>query len=109
VEVNLENSIRMFLIDNFLFGEDTGLAADASFIENGVIDSTGVLDLIAFIEGTFGIKVKDNEIVPENFDSIRNVCLFLDRKLSECSAAGYAGQAEAAQPAVLPSDTPSID
>jgi len=90
VERNFEKSIRKFIIDNFLFGEDTSLAADASFLENGVIDSTGVLELITFIEQTFGIQVADHEIVPENLDSIRNVCLFLDRKLSDPSVARWA-------------------
>lgn len=106
VEANLEKSIRKFLVDNFLFGEDTGLEADASFLENGVIDSTGVLELITFIEGTFGIKVEDHEIIPENLDSIRNVCLFLDRKLSNPSPAGSARQTDAAQPTSMLSNTP---
>jgi acyl carrier protein len=107
VEGNFEKPVRKFIVDNFLFGEDNGMAADASFLENGVIDSTGVLELIAFIEQTFGIRVEDDEIVPENLDSIQNVCSFLDRKLSN-PPAGSTRQTEAAQPATLLSGTTSI-
>jgi acyl carrier protein len=90
LEGNLETSIRRFIIDSFLFGEDASLKPDTSFIENGIIDSTGVLELITFIEENYGIRVEDHEIVPENLDSIRRVVDFLSRKLGERTTAGCA-------------------
>ena len=84
MKMNIENVIRAFVIGNFLFGDGSHITADTSFIENGVIDSTGVLELITFIEETFGIRVEDHEIVPENLDSIRSVVSFTSRKVGVC-------------------------
>jgi acyl carrier protein len=79
--------VRQFIIDNFLFEDNGSLTADMSFLENGIIDSTGVLELIAFLEGDFGIKVEDGDIVPENLDSLDRVAAFLERKLKPDEAA----------------------
>ena len=78
----MENTqvIRDFVVENFLFGDDKGLEENASFLENGIIDSTGILELVTFLEETFGITVEDEELIPENLDSIKNVARFLDRK-----------------------------
>jgi len=73
--------VRQFIIDNFLFEDNGSLTADMSFLENGIIDSTGVLELIAFLEADFRIKVEDSDIVPENLDSLDRIAAFLDRKL----------------------------
>jgi len=84
--------IRQFVVDNFLFGRDgDGLGEDDSFLENGIIDSTGVLELVAFIEEKYGVSVLDHELVPENFDSLRNLGQYLDRKLGEKQAGSHAG------------------
>ena len=72
--------IRTFIIENFLFEEDENLKEDTSFLENGIIDSTGVLELVMFIEETYGITVDDDEIVPENLDCISNIAKFIQRK-----------------------------
>ena len=77
---HLKEQVREFIIDNFLFGEDDGLEIDTSFLENGIIDSTGVLELVTFLEETFGIVVEDEELIPENLDSIENVVKYLERK-----------------------------
>jgi acyl carrier protein len=83
--------IRDFVISNFLFGQDGGRLSDTeSFLENGIIDSTGVLELVAFLEQQFGIAVGDRELVPENLDSVVNAAAFVARKL-EASGAGIAG------------------
>ena len=75
-------TVRNFVIDNFLFGDSSGLDGDsASFLENGIIDSTGILELVSFLEETFGIKVEDEELIPENLDSINNVVGYLKRKI----------------------------
>lgn len=73
--------IRKFMIENFLFEDNGNLYEDTSFLENGIIDSTGVLELIAFLEKTFGISIEDQEIVPENLDSIGRVAAYVHRKL----------------------------
>ena len=75
-----KQAIREFVIENFLFGEANGLKDDTSFLEEGIIDSTGVLELVTFIEETYGISVEDDELVPENLDSIVNVAQFLTKK-----------------------------
>ena len=74
--------IRAFIIDNFLFGNDDGLQDGASFLEEGIIDSTGVLELVNFIEEEFGITVDDEELIPENLDSINNAAEYLERKIN---------------------------
>ncbi len=80
---DLEMEIRNFIVENFLFGEpDENLTDDTSFLEEGVIDSTGVLELVTFLEETYGIQIEDEELVPENLDSINNVVQFLRKKLN---------------------------
>ena len=84
----MESEIRNFLAENFPLGEDPGsLPADASLLEAGVIDSTGVLELVGFIEATYGVQVEDDELLPENLDSITNVVAFVERKRAATSAA----------------------
>ena len=73
--------IREFIVENFLFGESNGLADDTSFLDEGIIDSTGVLELVTFLEEKFSIAVADDELVPENLDSINNVENYLLRKV----------------------------
>ncbi len=77
---NIKQQIRGFIVEEFLFGESDGLSESDSLLEKGIIDSTGVLELIAFIEETYGIKVGDDELIPENFDSIINVTDYIIRK-----------------------------
>jgi acyl carrier protein len=81
-------TVRDFVIENFLYGEDSMLKEDTSFLEEGIIDSTGILELIAFLEETYGLTIRDEEYVPGNFDTLANVARFLERKLS--AAAGSA-------------------
>ena len=79
-ESNTKRKIRNFIIENFLFEEDDSLKEDTSFLESGIIDSTGILELVMFIEETYGINVEDDEIIPENLDSISNVVAYVNRK-----------------------------
>jgi acyl carrier protein len=74
------DDIRNFIIENFLYGKSDGLEDDSSFLEKGIIDSTGVLELVAFVEEKYGISVDDEELVPENFDSINGLSDFITRK-----------------------------
>lgn len=77
------SKVRDFIIQNFLFGDGTALREDTSFLEEGIIDSTGILELVFFLEETFGIKVEDEELIPENMDNLRNMTAYLDRKLNK--------------------------
>ena len=76
-----KQTIRDFVIENFLFGEANGLKDDTSFLEEGIIDSTGILELVTFLEDEFSITVEDEELIPENLDSIGNVANFIQRKM----------------------------
>jgi len=76
-----KQTIREFIVENFLFGDSNGLADDTSFLEEGIIDSTGILELVTFLEETYGINVEDEELIPENLDSIVNVEQYLSKKL----------------------------
>lgn len=77
---SLSDTIRAFIIENFLFGNADGLKDDTSFLEEGIMDSTGILELVTFLEETFGIAVEDEELIPENLDSIANIVSFMNRK-----------------------------
>ena len=72
--------VRKFVVDSFLLGRGGDLSDSDSFLEKGVLDSTGVLELVAFLDQAFSIKVDDAELVPDNFDSINAICAFLERK-----------------------------
>lgn len=77
----IKDSIRAFIIDSFLFGDTSQATADdMSLIENNLVDSTGVLELVFFLESNFGISVKDTEVVPENLDSIGAMAAFIESK-----------------------------
>lgn len=78
---NVAEEIRRFVINSFLFGKDgADLSNDDSFLEKGIVDSTGILELIGFLEERFQIKVADEELLPENLDSVNRVATFVDRK-----------------------------
>jgi acyl carrier protein len=76
-------AVRAFVISNFLFGQESVTVANGdSFLEGGIIDSTGVLELVAFLEQQFSISIADTELVPANLDSVDNAAAFVARKLS---------------------------
>jgi len=74
-------AVRRFIVENFLLGDDADLTNSQSLLQTGVIDSTGVLELVMFIEQEYGIAVADDEMLPENLDSIANISDFIGRKL----------------------------
>ncbi|MCP4416120.1 MAG: acyl carrier protein [Chloroflexi bacterium] len=91
--MSVKEQIRAFIAENFLFnpvtpgnGDGFDLSDDASFLDEGVVDSTGTLELVMFVEDTFGIVVGDNEIEPENFDSVNKLAIYIARKDSLVSA-----------------------
>lgn len=69
--------IRSFIVDTFFVD---GFGDDDSFLRKGLIDSTGMMELVAFLEAEFGIRLEDRELVPENLDSLSRVVAFVDRK-----------------------------
>ena len=79
--MTIEKQIRQYIADNFLFSDDGyQLSDDASFLEEGIVDSTGVLELVMFVEETFNVTVEDEEIAPENFDSVAQLAGYVRRK-----------------------------
>lgn len=75
-----KRDLRNFIVETFLFGQDSGLTDETSFLEQGIVDSTGVLELVAHLERTYGFKVKDEELVPDNLDSINSLAAFIATK-----------------------------
>ena len=79
--MDIEKEIRDFIVENFLFGNREKLPdEDDSFLQKGLIDSTGILEVVNFIEEKFGIRVEDDELLPENLDSVRRLAGFIVRK-----------------------------
>ena len=85
----INSQIRAFIVENFLFGDDTvPLDDEQSLIESDMVDSTGILELVSFLEERFGIAMADAEIVPANLDSIARITAFIVRKREIAGAAG---------------------
>jgi acyl carrier protein len=80
-------ALRLFIQETFLFGRELNFSNTDSFLDQGIIDSTGVLELITFLESTYGIHVEDRELVPENLDSVDNVVRFVESKLNQSAEA----------------------
>lgn len=77
-----KDEIRNFIIEYFYYGyDDSSLGDDISFLEKGIIDSTGVIELVSFIEGKYGISVNDDELIPDNFDSLNKLSIFVSKKI----------------------------
>ena len=76
----LNSELRNFIVENFLFGQSPDFSDNDSFLKRRIIDSTGVVELISWVEESFGIRVEDDEIVPDNLDSINKLCGFIERK-----------------------------
>jgi acyl carrier protein len=87
MQKKVASEIRAFIVTNFLFGQEgKGLTDEASFLETGIIDSTGLLELVAFIEQQYAISIADRELLPENLDSLKNISDFVVRKLEMANA-----------------------
>lgn len=77
----LKTDLRQYVVDNFLFGKtDAAFTDDVSFLEKGLIDSTGVLEIVAHLEEKYGVSVEDEELIPQNFDSVDNLAAYVARK-----------------------------
>ena len=78
--MSLQEDIRGFIVDTFLFGEDGGLKEDSSFLEEGIVDSTGIMQLVSYLQEQYLITIEDEELIPDNLDSIRKVMTFIEVK-----------------------------
>jgi acyl carrier protein len=84
---DIKQKIRTYIVENYLFGDDEGLEDNTSFLDEGIVDSTGILELIGYISDEFDIHVEDDELVPENLDSLHNVSAYIARKSEESERA----------------------
>jgi acyl carrier protein len=79
--MSIEQKVRAYMLDNYLFTDDqSALNNSDSFLNKGIIDSTGILEVIYFLEEEFSIHVEDEEMVPENFDSVNNIVKYVEKK-----------------------------
>ena len=82
-ESDVRSTLRHFILDNFYVANPTRLSDEASLLDSGIIDSTGVLELVGFLEHELGLTVSDAELVPENLDSLSRLVAFVERKRRE--------------------------
>jgi acyl carrier protein len=79
--ITAEARIRRFILENFLYtSNEDKLKNTDSFLEEGIVDSTGILELLLFVEETFGIQVEDEEVLPDNFDSVERLTRYVQMK-----------------------------
>jgi acyl carrier protein len=81
--VELKEKVRQFIISNFYVADPAALADDASLLDAGIVDSTGVLEIITFIETEFSITVEDQEMLPDNLDAVSNIVRFVKKKTGQ--------------------------
>ena len=79
--MSIKDDIRGFVVDTFLFGEDDGLQDDSSFLEEGIVDSTGIMQLVAYLQEQYRVAIEDEELIPDNLDSIGRVATFIEEKM----------------------------
>ncbi|MGA2697267.1 MAG: acyl carrier protein [Terriglobales bacterium] len=84
---SIEQEIRSFIVGQFLLGDESSLHNDDSFLEKGTFDSTGILELVSFLEQKYQIELEPNELVPENLDSVNALVQFLQRRVPALAVA----------------------
>ena len=83
---DMRATIQQFIRKNFIFDDKTQFGDDQSLLRTGIVDSTGILELIAFLEVTFKVKFADHELVADNFDSVSRIISFMNKKLPQAKA-----------------------
>ena len=79
--MSVKDKVRGYILENYLFSDDPSALADGdSFLDKGIIDSTGILEVIYFLEDEFNVSVEDDEMIPENLDSVDNIVAFIGKK-----------------------------
>jgi acyl carrier protein len=99
-KTDFSHDVHEFVASNFLFGVDATLQDDASFLDSGVVDSTGVLELVMFLERKYNVKISTDEITPDNLDSISRVVRFVASKLGAVSESSVFEAVAKSTPAV---------
>lgn len=78
----IEQEVRQFVVDNFLFGEDEhNLSNEDSFLGKGIVDSMGILTLVSFVQGRYGFEVPDQDLIPENWDSVALISAYVQNRV----------------------------
>ena len=85
--MNVLETVKAYVVENFLFGDDSRIGPKTEFLENGILDSTGVLELVGFLEEKFGIRVEDDELVPDNMNSLEKITLYISKKTGKIEPA----------------------
>lgn len=80
--LSIEQEVRSFIVENYLLAREDSLDNDDSFLEKGIFDSTGILELVSFVERKYNLQLEPDELVPENLDSISSLARFLQRKVA---------------------------
>ena len=81
MSISIKDTLRTFVLENFLFTDDPeALADDGSFLERGIVDSTGIMEVITFIEEEYGFTVANDEMVPENLDSVESLVAYVQKR-----------------------------
>lgn len=80
---DIGKTVRDYIVTNFLFDDGSSLQDDQSLLEAGALDSTGVMELVAFLEDHYGIPIRDQDLVPENLDSIERIARFVATRKTE--------------------------
>lgn len=79
--MDIRDNVREYIVENFLFGDPAPLESDSiSLLDSGIIDSVGVMELVAFLEQDHGLTLADEDLVPENLDSVDNLVAFIGRR-----------------------------
>lgn len=81
-EADIRKKLREFIKNNFLLGNDSNLIDDDSFMGKGIVDSTGILEVVSFVEENFNMKIPDEDLMPENLDSINNLVKYVTARTS---------------------------
>ncbi|HYH37807.1 MAG TPA: acyl carrier protein [Azospirillum sp.] len=87
IDPAVAQGIRSFIVESFLLGQDSGFDNSESLLESGIIDSTGIMHVVAFLEETFGVAIEDDDLVADNLDSIDRIAGFVGRKQALKAAA----------------------
>lgn len=90
--MTVQDQVREFIVESFFVADAADLADDVSLIDSGIVDSTGMLDVILFLEERYGIHVEDHETTPANLETIGRIADFVDRKRAEAGAETGDGQ-----------------
>lgn len=80
--MSCQDTVKKFIIDNFFYGADANISPETSFLGSNIVDSTGILEVVSFLQDTFNVVISDDEMLPENLDCLKNIEQFLIRKMN---------------------------